>query len=207
MTERSDAVCVVVSEERGQVSLAEHGKIAAFKKKSEFQRALDASLLLEKFAKKSSALGTLDFLRSNWRLKLLSGVVAVLLWFGVVGPKKSELGISVPIQYTNLPQGMEITGKWMDKIDVRVRGPESGLANLNPGSIRAVVDLGYVFPGLNYFRITGKKRSGASWNNHCPDSAVGFAAYNRNGPVQEIRRSADSPGRPPRQNKDEHSAQ
>jgi diadenylate cyclase len=156
LTERSDAVCVVVSEERGEVSLAEHGKITAFKKKSEFQKALEASFLSGKFAEKGSTLGTLDFLRSNWRLKLLSGVVAAMLWFGVVGPKKSELGISVPIQYTNLPQGMEITGKWMDKIDVRVRGPESGLANLNPGSIRAVVDLAYVFPGLNYFRITGK---------------------------------------------------
>jgi hypothetical protein len=64
--------------------------------------------------------------------------------------------MSVPIQYTNLPVGMEITGKWMDRIDVRLRGPESGLANLKPGSVRAVIDLSGVVTGLNYFRITNK---------------------------------------------------
>jgi len=64
--------------------------------------------------------------------------------------------MSIPIQYTNLPATMEITGKWMDRIDVRVRGSESGLANLKPGSVRAVVDLSGVVSGLNYFRITNK---------------------------------------------------
>jgi YbbR domain-containing protein len=64
--------------------------------------------------------------------------------------------MSVPIQYTNLPLGMEITGKWMDKIDVRLRGPESGLANLKPGAVRAVIDLNGVLPGLNFYRMTSK---------------------------------------------------
>ncbi len=44
----------------------------------------------------------------------------------------------------------------MDRIDVRLRGSESGLANLNPGSVRAVVNLANVVTGVNYFRITGK---------------------------------------------------
>jgi diadenylate cyclase len=81
---------------------------------------------------------------------------AVLLWFIVVGPRTSEVGISVPIQYSNLPQGMEITGKWMDRIDVRVRGSEASLANLKTGSVRALVDLSQVVRGLNFFRISAK---------------------------------------------------
>ena len=36
------------------------------------------------------------------------------------------------------------------------RGSEAGLANLNPGSVRAVVNLANVVTGVNYFRITGK---------------------------------------------------
>jgi hypothetical protein len=44
----------------------------------------------------------------------------------------------------------------MDRIDVRIKGSESGLANLNPGAVRAIVDLSAVLPGLNYFRITTK---------------------------------------------------
>jgi hypothetical protein len=42
----------------------------------------------------------------------------------------------------------------MDRIDVRIKGSASGLENLNPGSVRAVVDLSRVIPGLNFFRLT-----------------------------------------------------
>lgn len=93
---------------------------------------------------------------SNWPLKLLSLVPAIVLWIMFVGPQSSELGITVPIQYTNLPAGMEITGKWMDRIDLRVRGSEASLAGLKPESVRAVVDLSGVVTGLNFFRISSR---------------------------------------------------
>jgi diadenylate cyclase len=37
-----------------------------------------------------------------------------------------------------------------------IRGSGAGLANLTPGSVRAVVDLSGVLPGLNYYKITNK---------------------------------------------------
>lgn len=156
LTERSDALCVVVSEERGEVSLVEAGKMTIYKTKSDFRQALERGLVLGKTDVQSNGASLASLLRSNWRLKIFSFATATLLWFVIVGPQSSELGISVPIQYTNLPAGMEITGKWMDRVDVRVRGTESGLANLKPGSIRAVLDLSNVITGLNYFRITNK---------------------------------------------------
>ncbi len=90
----------------------------------------------------------------NWRLKLLALATSIFLWFLIVGPQRSEIGISVPIQYTNLPSSMEIVGPWMDRIDVRARGSASGLESLHPGAVRAVVDLSKVTPGLNFFRMT-----------------------------------------------------
>lgn len=156
LSERSDALCVVVSEERGEVSLVESGRMTVYKTKGDFRLALERGLVHGKTDHQSSETTLVSLLRSNWRIKIVSFAAAIVLWFVIVGPKSSELGMSVPIQYTNLPAGMEITGKWMDRIDVRVRGPESGLANLKPGSIRAVLDLSQVVTGLNYFRITAK---------------------------------------------------
>ena len=69
---------------------------------------------------------------SNWRLKLLALATSIFLWFLIVGPQRSEIGLSVPIQYTNLPASMEIVGPWMDRVDVRAKGSASGLENLNP---------------------------------------------------------------------------
>lgn len=155
LTERSDALCVVVSEERGEVSLVQGKDISTYRKKVEFRDALDRALVPGKAPDQTQA-GPFSFLRSNWLIKILAAGIAVLLWVVTVGPQRAEVGMSVPIQYTNLPSGMEITGKWMDRIDVRVRGSETGVASLKPESIRAVVDLSHVVTGLNFFRITSK---------------------------------------------------
>ncbi len=155
ITERSDAVSVVVSEERGEVSLVAAGLINTFRKKAEFVSSLEKLLStgqLDDEPDTSENIGAQ--IVSNWKLKLLSLITSIFLWFVIVGPQKSELGISVPIQYTKLPPSVEIIGQWMDRLDVRVRGSASGLDALSPGAVRAVVDLGKVLPGLNYFRIT-----------------------------------------------------
>jgi uncharacterized protein (TIGR00159 family) len=156
LTERSDALCAVVSEERGEVSLVEGKEITNYKKKGDFREALERGLVMGKSSPAGAQPSLLGRLKTNWELKILSVLTAVFLWIVIVGPQRSELGMTAPIQYTNLPGSMEITGKWMDRIDVRIRGSESGLANLKPGSVRAVVDLSNVIPGLNYFRITTK---------------------------------------------------
>jgi uncharacterized protein (TIGR00159 family) len=157
LTERSDALCAVVSEERGQVSLVEASTITNYEKKGEFREALEQRLHLGGASEPTPDSPTgLTGLLANWHLKLVALACAVVLWFVIVGPQRSEIGMAVPIQYTNLPATMEIIGTWMDRIDVRVRGSQSGLASLNPGSVRAVVDLSSVVPGLNYFRITAK---------------------------------------------------
>jgi YbbR domain-containing protein len=145
-----------VSEERGEVSLVADKEIINYKKKGEFRQSLERWLVPGQSPRDGTAGGPLSWITSNWRLKILSLCTALFLWFAFVGPQRSEVGMSVPIQYTNLPSTMELTGKWMDRIDVMIRGSGTGLAHLTPGSVRAVVDLSGVLPGLNYYKITNK---------------------------------------------------
>jgi diadenylate cyclase len=154
LTERSDAMCVVVSEERGEVSLVERNQITNYRKRGDFRQALERGLAFGQTDHDGSSVGLGQLLLSNWPLKIVCVLISMALWLVVVGPQRSELGTSVPIQYTKLAPEMEITGTWMDRVDVRVRGSEASLTNLKPGSIRVVVDLSGVVTGLNYFRIT-----------------------------------------------------
>ncbi len=156
ISERSDALVVVVSEERGEISLVEQGKIVPVKSHSELMKALEDGLSQRPTALKGSSTGISGPVSRNWQVKVLSFASAIVLWFAVVGPRWAEVGMSVPIQYANLPAEMEITGKWVDRVDVRVKGSESALANLQPGSVRAVIDLTHLVPGLNYFRISNR---------------------------------------------------
>ncbi|MCA1962217.1 MAG: diadenylate cyclase CdaA [Desulfomonile sp.] len=156
LTEHSDALCVVVSEERGEVSIVTGREITNYRKKTDFHLALERELVSVGNSREGSSAGLKGLFLANARLKLLAMCSAVALWLVFVGPQSSEVGITVPIQYTNPPPGMEITGKWMDRIDVRARGSEASLANLKPESIRAVVDLSGAVTGLNFFRISSK---------------------------------------------------
>ncbi len=156
LSERSDALCVVVSEERGEVSIVDNKEITNFRKKEEFKRALYRGLQLDTIAPDSSSGVESSMFTRNWRLKILSLITAMVLWLVVVGPERTEIGVEAAIQYTGLPEGMELTGKWMDKLDVMVRGSEAGLTNLKQGSVRATVDLSGVVTGVNFFRITEK---------------------------------------------------
>lgn len=154
--ERSDALCVVVSEERGEISIVEGKQIANYQNTDAMRETLRRGLLPNDTPPEPNLPRPLARIGKNWKLKLASIGTAAFLWVIVVGPQRSEVGISVPIQYTNLPPEMEITGKWMDRIDVRLRGSEGSLANLRPGVVRALVDLSGVVTGLNYFRINEK---------------------------------------------------
>ncbi len=154
ITERSDAIVIVVSEERGEVSLVEHGQLFLFRTSQELRNALQHGLSQRLRTRQRAPVGFIGGLSRNWDVKVLALASAILLWFAVVGPRWAEVGMSVPIQYANLPSGMEITGKWVDRIDVRVKGSESALANLKPGSVRAVVDLSHLVPGLNFIQIS-----------------------------------------------------
>jgi diadenylate cyclase len=159
LTERSDALCVVVSEERGEVSLVERNQITNYRKRGDFQQALERGLALGQTNHDSRSVGPASLLLANWRLKILCLLISIALWLVVVGPQRAELGLSVPIQYTNLPPEMEITGTWTDRVDARVKGSEASINNMKPGSVRVVLDLNSVVTGLNYFRITPKNVS------------------------------------------------
>ena len=157
LTERSDALCVVVSEERGEVSLVERNQITNYRKRGDFQQALERGLALGETNRASRPIGPLSLLVSNWRLKIVCLLISVALWLVVVGPQSAQVGVSLPIQYTNLAPEMEITSTELDdRVDARIKGSEASVTNMKPGSVRVIVDLSNVVTGPNFFRITPK---------------------------------------------------
>src|SRR5690349_16475671 len=54
----------------------------------------------------------------NWSLKLLSLVLATMLWMLVATETSSEIGMEVPLEYRNIPPQMEITGDTTNTVQV-----------------------------------------------------------------------------------------
>ena len=92
-------------------------------------------------------------LRNIW-LKFLSISIATLLWLVVAGDRVVERALRVPIEYENLPAGLEIVGDPLDTVDVRLRGSSGTLGRLATGDIAAVIDVRTARPGRRLFHLT-----------------------------------------------------
>jgi len=94
------------------------------------------------------------FLTRNWLEKVVSLLLAMLLWVYVTGQEKSEMSFTVPLELTNIPSNMEIINEPPAYITIRVRGNSHILTNIKPGKIKVVLDLSKLKVGKNTFNIT-----------------------------------------------------
>jgi YbbR domain-containing protein len=90
----------------------------------------------------------------NIGLKFLSISIAALLWLVVAGDRVVERALRVPVEFQNLPQGLEIVGDPPESVDVRLRGSSGTLGRLGPGDTAAQIDLRSARPGRRLFHIT-----------------------------------------------------
>jgi len=74
-------------------------------------------------------------------LKLVSLALAVGLWFAIAGKPTAERGLAVPVELRNVPRDLELTGDPVNTVDVRVRASPGLINSLDPGAIRATIDL------------------------------------------------------------------
>jgi YbbR domain-containing protein len=90
----------------------------------------------------------------NFWLKFLSISIATLLWLVVAGDRVVERALRVPVEFQNLPQGLEIVGDPPETVDVRLRASSGTLARLGTGELAAVIDLRNARPGQRLFHLT-----------------------------------------------------
>lgn len=89
----------------------------------------------------------------NLGLKALSLVLATGLWLAIARDQSVERSLRVPLEYQNIPDGLEIVGDPPGSVDVRVRGASSALGRLEAGEVVAVLDLRGARSGPRLFHL------------------------------------------------------
>lgn len=94
--------------------------------------------------------------RSNLFLMAVSLLLAVFLWVWVGAEERSEIIVSVPLEYRNLSRGFEVSSKdeLLSKVNVWVRGGSAAIKNLQAQDISAWLDLKDTRPGEQIFSLT-----------------------------------------------------
>ena len=81
--------------------------------------------------------------------------LSFLLWLWVGAQERSEIVVSVPLEYRNLPRGLEIfpAKDLVTTVNVWVTGTTNTVKNLRPNEISAWIDLANTRAGLRNFEI------------------------------------------------------
>ncbi|MBI4125061.1 MAG: DNA integrity scanning protein DisA nucleotide-binding domain protein, partial [Deltaproteobacteria bacterium] len=122
LSELSDALCLVVSEEKGSVSAARHGALHTLGNPEELDR------LLERFYREihppPEPKGWKDFFEKNLKEKVIAFGIAGFLWFmHVYGSKIVYRTFTIPVETPELPEQLTIAVLDPKEVAVTFSGP------------------------------------------------------------------------------------
>ena len=93
------------------------------------------------------------YILNDWKLKGLSLVLAIMLWFAVSYVGESKLSVSVPVLPANLEKDFMIKNMDVEGVLVMISGPVSVLKNLSPKDIKVPLDMGELKNGRHIINI------------------------------------------------------
>jgi len=154
LSERTDALCLVVSEERGTISAARQADIRPVDDASELARLLES--FYDEVAPKPQARLWTDIFRRNFQEKVVALGLAVVLWvFVVYRAENIEDTLEVSVQPALLPSDLVVTSIEPSKVKITFSGQRKEFAFLKPGEIKLTLQLYDAKKGRRQVRITG----------------------------------------------------
>ncbi len=93
------------------------------------------------------------FLTKNTTIKIISLILAIILWVFVKSKSGGEVGLVVPLEFYRVPSSLIVTNVTDEAINVRITGSVIQLQRLPTREMRARIDLSRARPGTNSFDI------------------------------------------------------
>jgi YbbR domain-containing protein len=94
------------------------------------------------------------FITHNWFLKIVSLLLATMLWVAIASETSSEIGLEVPVEYRNIPPQLEITGDTTSTVQVRLRGSSNLVKEISPKDVSTILDLAGMKAGEKIISLT-----------------------------------------------------
>ncbi|OGD12452.1 hypothetical protein A2576_00080, partial [Candidatus Amesbacteria bacterium RIFOXYD1_FULL_47_9] len=154
LSENCDALCIVVSEEKGRISICRDGKLKTLTEFSDLEKEME-KFIKAKFV--STPSWNLKYLVSkNLTLKTLALFSAAIIWF--FSAYRTEIiskTYSIPINFTQLPQDVLIETYSPKEIAVTVVGRgDLAFTGIDTGDFKIDLDTSILTDGVNKFDIS-----------------------------------------------------
>jgi diadenylate cyclase len=150
LAEATDAMVIVVSEERGDVLVAKGNRLREVKLKQTLEQNLREHL------------GTAAVKKADVRKEGLEIVAAALLsivfitgiWFSVSRGQDTLVSLDIPVDYTNRPAGTEIVNTSVKSVSLVLSGSGALVKSVTPDQVNVRLDISNAVIGLNEFSVT-----------------------------------------------------
>ena len=158
LAERSDALCLVVSEERGTIGIAARGQL-------EILNASDPGKLSNRIRNYLQHAGPqVNARRVEWRRlgrRLAEGLLALALALGawlvlVPGAAVEEAVLQVPVDVENMPEGYALTAVKPSEVEIAVTGLRRALLLASNADFEVVIDAHLVRLGRRTFEVSAQ---------------------------------------------------
>lgn len=154
MAELTDALCIVVSEERGTISFARDGKLREVENLQQLGAVID-SFLRSKFPSPQQSNLSLQFFRENWIAKAISLSLAIGFWYIFVpGSKTVQVSYRIPVSVENLPADLRVEDIEPPVVNATFSGPRRAFYLFDARKIRVAIDVSMAELGRRTFNIS-----------------------------------------------------
>ncbi len=154
LAELTDALCLVVSEERGQISIARDGTLRQIDNPQQL-RSLVHEFLQEKYPTRDQSKISVHLLRENWFAKVVALSLTVALWYIFVpGSKTIEATYKIPVNVENLPHNLYLDTVDPPEINATFTGPQRAFYLFDPKKLKLTVDASLAELGRRTFTIS-----------------------------------------------------
>lgn len=147
LVERSDALCIVISEERGTISVAEAGRIRELSDPAQLNSILD-----EFYRRRHPQKGftVFDFLAGHLLEKALAIILAAAIW-AVFGYQKDIIrrDFVIPVEYRNLSPERMIAEPKPKEVTITLNGAERAFNMVDSKELKLSLDMSKVNDGEN----------------------------------------------------------
>ena len=154
LSERCDARVLVVSEERGEISLAGEGQMTRVTNLEQLSKLIQEAIT-PPIPMGITWWGRLRALVVHrWPLKIGALSLVSIFWLLLAGQQNFEVTLKIPLEIKNLPAKMEILEPVDPEVQITVQGLRKDASTLNNRNTHAEIDLSMARFGNSVFRIT-----------------------------------------------------
>jgi YbbR domain-containing protein len=89
----------------------------------------------------------------NFGLKIIAVFLAIALWMFATSSGQSEISIDVPIEFKDIPAGLELVNFTTKYVTLHIRGQDRIIRNVKPSDIPISIDLGKAKKGESLYYI------------------------------------------------------